>query len=332
MPRKLLKFLILFDNTNLLYFPGQFLSGRVLVELEEDTPSLGLHFHVIGEGVVRLRTPRRDRPADRESYIDFRMRLLGEPGSAPVVLSPGIHSFPFKLGLPLGLPSTFLGKHGWVQYYCKAALREPQGLVHKNQQVFIVMNPIDLNLEPPILAQPFRCEIEHKLGVSCMGSGPVLCRVALDRGGYVPGETIAISATVRNHSRVTIKNTKAALTETISYMSGGKVVQMETRELAALRRGKIRPGQSDEWNNQQLYVPPLPPTNLRGCHLIKIQYDVYFIIVPKSLEKEIKLQLPIMMATYPLRSNDGTLGRKHNTHYPTTLPIFRPWLEEKAIE
>jgi hypothetical protein len=39
--RKLLKFLILFDNTNLLYFPGQFLSGRVLVELEDDTPALG---------------------------------------------------------------------------------------------------------------------------------------------------------------------------------------------------------------------------------------------------------------------------------------------------
>jgi hypothetical protein len=27
-----------------------------------------------------------------------------------VLLSPGIHSFPFKLGLPLGLPSTFLGR------------------------------------------------------------------------------------------------------------------------------------------------------------------------------------------------------------------------------
>jgi len=39
--RKLLKFLILFDNTNLLYFPGQFLSGRVLVELEDDTSALG---------------------------------------------------------------------------------------------------------------------------------------------------------------------------------------------------------------------------------------------------------------------------------------------------
>lgn len=41
MARKLIKFLILFDNTSLLYFPGQFLTGRVLIELEDDTPALG---------------------------------------------------------------------------------------------------------------------------------------------------------------------------------------------------------------------------------------------------------------------------------------------------
>lgn len=84
-------------------------------------------------------------------FYQLKMYILVK-GEGPSLLSPGIHSFPFKLGLPLGLPSTFLGKHGWVQYFCKAALREPGGLTHKNQQVFIVMNPIDLNLEPPILA------------------------------------------------------------------------------------------------------------------------------------------------------------------------------------
>lgn len=152
MPRKLLKFLIIFDNSSLLYFPGQFLSGRVLLELQDDTPALGLHFHVIGEGVVRARSARQERTYDKESYIDFRMRLLGEPDQGPSILSPGIHSFPFKLGLPFGLPSTFLGRFGWIQYYCKAALREPSGLIHKNHQVFIVMNPVDLNLELPILA------------------------------------------------------------------------------------------------------------------------------------------------------------------------------------
>lgn len=169
MPRKLLKFLILFDNTSLLYFPGQFLSGRVLLELQSDTAAVGLHFHVVGEGVVRGNgrgsavQNRPERTYDRENFIDFRMRLLGDgdgggdsssvtTSQSALVLSPGIHSFPFKLGLPLGLPSTFLGRYGWIQYYCKAALREPSGLIHKNHQVFIVMNPIDLNLEQPVLA------------------------------------------------------------------------------------------------------------------------------------------------------------------------------------
>lgn len=330
MPRKLFRFLILFDNTSLLYFPGQFLSGRVLIQLQEDTTALGLHFHVVGEGVVRVRTARQERLYDRENYIDFRMRLLGEPGQNSTVLSPGIHSFPFKLGLPLGLPSTFLGKHGWVQYFCKTALREANGLTHKNQQVFIVMNPIDLNLESSVLSQAFRCEVEHKLGVSCIGSGPVICRVSLDRGGYVPGESIGVSARVHNRSRVVIKSTRAALTETVTYMARGKIVQSERRELASLTRGKIRPDEVDEWHNEQLYVPPLPPTNLRGCHLIKIQYDVFFIIEPKSFEKEVKLQLPIIMATYPLKVDENDpISYKAGTHYPSTLPIFRPWLDEK---
>ena len=68
-----------------------------------------------------------------------------------LLLSAGVHTFPFRLGLPNGLPSTFLGNHGWIQYFCKAELREPGGGIHKSQQVFIVMNPIDLNLEPSLI-------------------------------------------------------------------------------------------------------------------------------------------------------------------------------------
>lgn len=327
MPRKLLKFLIVFDNTSLLYFPGQFLSGKVLMELQDDTPVLGLHFHVVGEGVVRVGAARTERLFDRENYIDFRMRLLGEPGHGTTILSPGIHSFPFKLGLPMGLPSTFLGTHGWVQYYCKAALREPNGLTHKNQQVFIVMNPIDLNLEPPVLAQEFECSVEHRVGVGCVGNGAVICRVVLPRGAYVPGESIEINATLYNDSRTTIKCTRAALTETIQYSAHGKVCAKEVRSLAECVHGKLRPGQKDVWRRELLYIPPLPPTNLRGCHLISVQYSVFFIIEPKSLEKEVKLQLPIILGTYPFR-DEGT-DTQLATHYPSTLPIFRPWLNEK---
>uniref|UniRef100_A0A646QJ51 Arrestin2 n=1 Tax=Hemiscolopendra marginata TaxID=943146 RepID=A0A646QJ51_9MYRI len=326
MARKLRKFLILFDNPNLLYFPGQFISGRVLIELEEDTPVTGVYFHVVGEGIVKLSDRNRQRHNDRENYIDFRMKLLGETDNRVCVLSPGIHSFPFKLGLPLGLPSTFLGKHGWVQYFCKAAVRETSGLVHKNQQVFIIMNPIDLNLEPPMLAQPIFCEIEQNFGVACVRGGPVVVRVRLDRGGYIPGENIALHASILNNSHMTLKKTVASLTETIQYVAKNLVIQTERRELASLERGKVLPGDEDHWNNESLYIPPLPPTNLRGCHLIRIQYDVFFSVEPKGAQKEIKLQLPILMANYPFRNSDGTLQRKRGAHYPTSLPVLRPWL------
>lgn len=71
--------------------------------------------------------------------------------------------------------------------------------------------------------------------------------------------------------------------------------------------------------------------------------NTQFIIEPKSMERQIKLQLPIVLATYPFResivaaaSGDPISNTwpesvlKPETHYPSTLPIFRPWLHDKA--
>ena len=41
--------------------------------------SAGLFFHVVGEGVVNL-ARKAENVTDKENYIDFRLRLLGEPG------------------------------------------------------------------------------------------------------------------------------------------------------------------------------------------------------------------------------------------------------------
>ena len=60
----------------------------------------GLYFHIVGEGIVKMAGNANQQ--DKENYIDFRMRLLGENSKQAVTLSPGVHSFPFKLGLPLG--------------------------------------------------------------------------------------------------------------------------------------------------------------------------------------------------------------------------------------
>ena len=50
--RKLTKFLIMFDNSNLLYFPGQFLSGRVIVELQDEMAITGAILNVTQDNLM----------------------------------------------------------------------------------------------------------------------------------------------------------------------------------------------------------------------------------------------------------------------------------------
>lgn len=102
----------------------------------------------------------------------------------------------------------------------------------------------------------------------------VHCKIMLDRGGYVPGDNILFSAKVVNQSPLKIKSTRVTLTETIEYFMSKKRVRMERRDLVVIKRDKIRPFTMDEMN-EKMYVPPLPPTNLQGCNLINISYDVY---------------------------------------------------------
>ncbi|OQR76319.1 arrestin domain-containing protein 1-like [Tropilaelaps mercedesae] len=54
--RKLAKFLIVLDNESLLYFPGSFLTGQVIVELDDDTAVQGkylLHAFYQSERLVK---------------------------------------------------------------------------------------------------------------------------------------------------------------------------------------------------------------------------------------------------------------------------------------
>lgn len=60
----------------------------------------------------------------------------------------------------------------------------------------------------------------------------------------------------------------------MQFYAHGKLLHQERRELAALVRERIKSGSRDVLQNGHLTVPPLPPTNLLGCHLIRIRYSV----------------------------------------------------------
>lgn len=99
-------------------------------------------------------------------------------------------------------------------------------------------------------------------------------------------------------------------------MARGKVVQMEKRELAVLARGKIRPGERDEWDNEQLYILPLPPTNLRGCHLIRINYDVFVSQNIILLDNIVKFVLIVYSGTKRSTKRSQIATAHSNGHLP----------------
>ena len=128
--------------------------------------------------------------------------------------------------------------------------------------------------------QPFHCEIEHKLGMTCLTTGPVTCRVRLDRGGYVPGEAINIWATIDNQSKVTVKGTRSCLTEVVSDLLSRVLVfivsisrpsstsprtkswrrRVESWPLSAAVRSR-RALQTTGSQNNSSFLPFLPPTS-----------------------------------------------------------------------
>lgn len=93
--------------------------------------------------------------------------------------------------------------------------------------------------------------------------------------GYVAGEVIVINGYVKNFSKTTIRFTKIVLLETVEYVSRGKLMQTEKRELAHIKFPKIRPGNREEFVNETIHIPPLPPTNVRNSNLIRLNYDIY---------------------------------------------------------
>lgn len=87
------------------------------------------------------------------------------------------------------------------------------------------------------------------------------------------------------------------LLETIQYLSRGKIIQTEKRELAQIKFAKIRPGSRDEFVNRKLYVPPLPPTNIRNSNIIRLNYDVY-------VSEAINLPYSFLIAETPKKNSE----------------------------
>jgi len=314
----LVDFQIIFENTLKVFFSGQTLNGRVLVNLSEHKKLSKIKVQLVGRGEVHWTESRREHRRDSrgenyseeihdhfratESYLEQEAVVYHGPS-----LQAGTHVFPFSFLLPTNLPSSFESKVGQVRYFVKADIVRDWMWNHKVKQHITVNGILDLNLYPSA-KQAGHSRDYKTLCCLCCKSGPISAVITTNRTGYVPGELIGFNAEVDNQANKEMTGSFLNLVEVVTFKTARKN-KTERRVVAEIRRGRIGPGTSDYWEGVLMRVPALPPTNLAGtCNIIDVQYRLDFHVDPSGMSFDLVVSLPITIGTIPLQEYIPTLA------------------------
>ncbi|XP_064168446.1 arrestin domain-containing protein 4-like [Anguilla rostrata] len=305
---------IVFDNEQKNgYCSGEIVSGHVLLELLTATQIKAIKITARGcaqvcwnEGPCRASSPISAPMAtpslghcikEEVEYFGASQTLMETTGSEDgewVSLDAGRHEFAFRFVLPQRpLVSSFVGRHGKVQYWVNAVLQRPSAQDQSVRREFPVLCHIDVN--SPSLLSPVSTNKEKMISCWIFTSGPVSLSVNIDRKGYCNGEVIPIYAEIENcSSRLVVP--KATIYQMQTFLARGKT-KTYRQAVASVRGNHIPSGSSDSWNGKALKIPPLPPSVLNSA-LIRVEYSLAVTVqIPGA--RKLRAELPIVIGTIP---------------------------------
>lgn len=296
-----------------VYYAGQTISGSVHLELigELDFKAITLTVHGTadvhwseqhGSGKSRNTVQYRNK----ETYLDLKIFLVGD-GKDKTKLPIGTHSFPFAITLPPNLPSTFMGAHGRVLYWLKCNIDRPWK-VDKNLHLYVtVISLLDLNMDPNSVL-PITNSGAKTFGCMCCKTGPLTANISLPKVGFVCGETILFSATIENNSDKVMTKSSVKLVENDVFKAHSGAQKHVKRVILQHQQASIAPGDSFNWSNVGLLIPPLAPSNLIHCNIIDIFYTVELSVDPSGIGFDLDVPCNITIGTIPLQQQYGQIA------------------------
>ncbi|PSN50628.1 Arrestin domain-containing protein 17 [Blattella germanica] len=248
----LLSLELIFDNPQRTFFSGQTLTGRLMV--------------------------RTDAPKNLRSIV---IKFKGEAHvhwTGTEILPSGEHYYPFSMILPHHLPSSFEGDYGYIRYTVKAILDRPWKFDHEAKAAFTVLSHVDLNIDPQNRV-PTKREKLKTFCCCCCKSGPLTLVTIIPAQGFVPGQHVPITVEVDNVSNVNINHYIR-----FHATSPPKTKQQHVTVQKVVLEGEVHENDSRTWA-QNFTIPPLPPSQLRECRIIDLEYLI---------------KIPITIGTIPL--------------------------------
>jgi len=310
MVKKIQKFKIVFpDNKHAVFWSGQHMQGQLVVTLNQGIEIDKIKLKIKGECDIHW-TENQTRVNDEgevetvvveyeneEDYFKVKFPICGEDAhDNRRWLDAGEHTFPFHYQLPRNIPSSFEGRHGRVRYYAEAKIKRP-GKDKKAKKIFTVLDTYDLNYEPAAKTAG-HAQDSKTLCCLCCKSGPIEADFHMEKMGFVPGEYMHFDVNLENGSSSDMDGSQISIQQNITFRARHKS-RRENNDFCEVDWKKdIKEGEEFHLTSY-VQLPCLPPSHLRFCNLIDIEYIAqYKVRVPMSMD--MKLQIPIIIGTIPI--------------------------------
>ena len=300
-----LDFQIILDDPMGVFSAGSEVSGRVLVRLSETLKMTRLTVQMTGEGEVMWTDQKNqgvgreedeweevpDHFTSKETYLKLETTLCDRPE-----LHAGTHLFPFSFHLPPTLPSSFDAPHGSVGYTVRADI--VQAWYRTNylaEQPVRVQGVLELSSSSQVAG---RTSGHRSLGALFWKAGPIAATLTTERTGFLPGDTVVVTAELGNQSTRTVSGCVLSLVQQVTYCTSRKN-RTETRVVAEVKRDGLAPGSMEVWDQATLEVPlHLAATDLTGgCGVLRVEYRLELRLLPGGLSLDLVVSLPLTIGT-----------------------------------
>ena len=306
-------FVISLSGNNLVYFSGSNVEGSVSLELSEPKKTQGISIVFSGKAYVHWTEQRNNRSGNhtvhysvtQTIFSDMFIQLWGN-GRDSQKLAAGRYEFPFKFQLPsnLVLPTSYEspseGHTSYIRYSLFARISRSLKFDHTTTRAITVNEIVDINTTQ--LIAPLSSSNEKTFCCFCCASGPISLSVKTDRGGYCPGESIAISTEAENHTNRRITSVRATLKQVVVYharghsCASGKIIQRITGP-------GIEPGATSNWSNELLPIPATVPS-INSCRILNLSYILTVTLgIPRAAD--LHVTIPITIGNVPFRGGES---------------------------
>ncbi|KYN02385.1 PREDICTED: arrestin domain-containing protein 17 [Cyphomyrmex costatus] len=279
-------FRIAVDNQWNTYYPGQAVTGNVIVVLDSTKKIRGIRVKIKGEANTCWATEKKEMDergeyrdetqtvTAHEEYFETKYYLVGSASGGEIEIQSGEHKFPFSCTLPTNLPSSFESDFGHVRYTIKATLDRPWKFDQDVKSPFTVIAPLDLNREPRA-TESVQQEMSKTFCCLCCGTPPLTINFSLPVRGYVPGQSMPIKINVENLSNVVVNTVKLVLCKIVTFRATTPHTDTKKEEIVVteISKGPVEAGGTTDYE-QHLNIPPLPPSNLANCGIIDLEYNL----------------------------------------------------------